>query len=242
VSTIRNDVSVAILAGGLGTRLRRAVADRPKVLAPVAGRPFLCYLLDLLSRWAIREVVLLTGHRAAQVQAALGEAYEGMRLVYSVEDTPLGTAGALRLALPLLPAANVLLLNGDSFCEFDLASLCRHHDEKGAGASLALCEVADTTRFGRVQLDGHGRVVRFEEKGGGGRGWINAGVYLLRRELVAAMAAGRPLSLERDVLPGWVDSRQVWGQRTSGRFLDIGTPQSYAQAEAFFAEQALTVG
>jgi NDP-sugar pyrophosphorylase family protein len=241
--TTPNDLGVAILAGGLGTRLRQAVADRPKVLAPVAGRPFLCYLLDQLIRWAIDEVVLLVGHRAGQVRAALGESYQGIRLVYSVESTPLGTAGAVRLALPHFRAGHLLLLNGDSFCDFDLPSLCQMHDERAAGATLALCEVPDTARFGRVRQDSGGRVVCFEEKGdSSGAGWINAGVYLLRRDLIGAIAPGRPLSLERDLFPGWVQSGQVWGQRTSGRFLDIGTPTSYAQAEAFFAGQGVTVG
>src|SRR5438552_901643 len=134
-------VSAAILAGGLGTRLRPAVADRPKVLAPVSGRPFVCYLLDLLHRHSIREVALLTGHRAAQVRATLGDFYRGMQMRYSVESEPLGTAGAVRLALPLLTASRVLLLNGDSFCDVDLTDFSRHHGEIAAGVSLALCEV-----------------------------------------------------------------------------------------------------
>jgi NDP-sugar pyrophosphorylase family protein len=227
--------SAAILAGGLGTRLRPAVADRPKVLAPVGGRPFVCYLLDLLHRHSVREVVLLTGHNAAQVRAALGDSYRGMRLRYSTESAALGTAGAVRLALPLLPAPRVLLLNGDSYCDVNLAAFARRHDEVAAGVSLALCEVADAVRFGRVQTDAAGRVVRFEEKQpGAGKGWINAGVYLLQRELIEPSPADWPVSLEREMFPAWVGRGLVWGQCGGGRFLDIGTPDSYAQAEAFF--------
>ncbi len=228
--------SVAILAGGLGTRLRPAVADRPKVLAPVAGRPFICRLLDQLRAFSIREVVLLAGHRAGEVRAALGEHYQGMRLRYSVEAQPLGTAGAVRLALPLLPAGELLLLNGDSFCAIDLGAFGRQHEARSAQASLALCEAQDAARFGQVRLDEADRVVRFEEKkAGAGSGWINAGVYLLRRELFAAVPAGQAVSLERDLLPAWVAGGRVHGYRTGGRFLDIGTPGSYARAEAFFA-------
>jgi NDP-sugar pyrophosphorylase family protein len=233
------DLSVAVLAGGLGTRLQPAVADRPKVLAPVAGRPFLCHLLDRLHRHAVRRVVLLAGHRAEQVRAALGESYRAVRLVYSVEDRPLGTAGAVRLALPLLSAAHVLLLNGDSYSEADLDAFYREHEFRGAGTSLVLCRVADRARFGSVAVDDRGRVLRFIEKEAPEApprvGWINAGVYLLRRDLIADLPLGQPLSLEHDVLPEWVERGQVHGHRDEGRFLDIGTPESYAAAEAFFA-------
>ena len=121
------DVTAAILAGGLGTRLRPAVADRPKVLAPVGGRPYLTYLLDQLAGAGVREVVLLTGYAADEVRDALGDRYGRMRLRYSVEPAPLGTAGALRLALPLLAAPAVLLLNGDSYCDADLGAFRRSH-------------------------------------------------------------------------------------------------------------------
>jgi NDP-sugar pyrophosphorylase family protein len=230
-------LSVAILAGGLGTRLQGVVPDRPKVLAGVRGQPFLCYLLDELGRQGIREVILLTGHRASQVQEALGASYRGMHLRYSVEDRALGTAGAVRLALASLPSRTILLLNGDSFCEVDLAAFRRHNDALAAKVSLVLSRVPSTARFGRVQTDGEGRIVRFVEKGAcPGPGWINAGIYLLERDRLAELPAGVPLSLERDVLPGLVEAGQVGGHRTFGRFLDIGTPESLAEAEDFFAD------
>jgi NDP-sugar pyrophosphorylase family protein len=228
------DATAAILAGGLGTRLRSVVADRPKVLAPVGGRPFLSYLLDQLAAAAIRKVVLLTGHGAGQVRDAIGDTHGGLRLVYSAEPAPLGTGGALRHALPHLSAPAVLLLNGDSYCDVNLEEFARFHQAESAGVGLVLVRVPDASRFGRVRLGRTGRVLRFEEKAATrGRGWINAGVYLLDRSLVAEVPPG-PLSLERDLLPGWVARRRVRGFRSDGRFLDIGTPQSYALAEQFF--------
>jgi NDP-sugar pyrophosphorylase family protein len=233
---IAEKMTVAILAGGLGSRLQGVVPDRPKVLAEVGGRPFLCYLLDELGRQGVVEVLLLTGHRASQIRDALGESYQGMRLHSSREDEPLGTAGAVRLALPLVRTEQLLLLNGDSFCEVDVTALRQGHEERAAEASLVLWRAPDTGRFGRVQIGRDGRIVRFTEKGVRvGPGWINAGVYLLQRHLIGELPAGRALSLERDVLPGWVAARRVRGQRTSGRFLDIGTPESFAAAEGFFA-------
>src|SRR5438105_3788922 len=115
-------VSAAILAGGLGTRLRPAVADRPKVLAPIHGRPYLTFLLDQLADAFIEEVVLLTGFQAGQVRRTLGETYAGMRLLYSEEPAPLGTAGAVRWALDKLSLPTILLLNGDSYCDVHLSA------------------------------------------------------------------------------------------------------------------------
>jgi NDP-sugar pyrophosphorylase family protein len=230
------DLTATILAGGLGTRLRSVVADRPKVLAPVRGRPFLAFLLDQLADAAIRKVVLLTGHRAEQVQEAFGETYEGMRLIYAKEPTPLSTAGALRRALPLVTGSRVVLLNGDSYCDVCIDELHDWHCQQKAGASLGLVEVPDVSLFGQVRRDRIERVIAFEEKGQAhGSGWINAGVYLIERKLLAELPADRPLSLECDVLPNWVSRRLVYGMECGNRFIDIGTPESYSEAEAFFS-------
>jgi NDP-sugar pyrophosphorylase family protein len=230
------DVTAAILAGGLGTRLRSAVPDRPKVLAEVCGRPFITYLLDRLVEASFLEVVLLTGYRGRQVQETLGETYQGMRLLYSEEPQPLGTAGALRLGLPQLKGRQVLLLNGDSYCEVDLPAFWKWHELIESSASMVLVRVPDVSRFGHVDCDSAGRLVGFREKqAANGAGWINAGVYLLERALVEQLPMG-PLSLERDLLPQWVARRLVWGMKCRGRFLDIGTPESYVEAESFLLE------
>jgi NDP-sugar pyrophosphorylase family protein len=229
------DITAAILCGGLGSRLRSVVADRPKALAPVGGRPFLTYLLDQLAAAAVGEVVLLTGYRADQVYDALGPTYAGMSLLYSEEPTPLGTGGALRLALPCLSGRTVLLLNGDSFCDVDLPAFRAFHRRHAADASLVLARARDTSRFGRVRTGPGGRVWGFEEKGSApGGGWINAGVYLLDRGLVEELPPGRPASLEREAFPAWAAAGRLHGFRCPGRFLDIGTPTSYAEAERFF--------
>jgi NDP-sugar pyrophosphorylase family protein len=231
----RGNVAAAILAGGLGTRLRPVVDDRPKVLATVQGRPFLAHLLERLAAASVRRVVLLTGYCSEQVRDALGETYAGVRLVYSAEPAPLGTAGAVRHALPLLAAPTVLLLNGDSCCDVSLAAFRSFQRRHLAEASLVLARVPDISRFGRVETGPGGLVRCFEEKGGAtGRGWINAGVYLLDRALIEALPEGRPASLEGDLLPAWVAAGRVHGYRCRGRFLDIGTPESYAEADAFF--------
>jgi NDP-sugar pyrophosphorylase family protein len=228
------ELTAAILAGGLGTRLRSALDDRPKVLAPVSGRPFLTYLLDMLRAACVRRVVLLTGYKGEQVETALGEYYQGMTLVYSAEASPLGTGGALRAALPQLDSPTILLLNGDSYCGMDLGAFAAFHRRSVADASIALTRVDDAGRFGRVETDAKGRVTAFAEKQpASGPGWINAGVYLLERGLIDEIPLGRPVSLERELLPAWIENKTVYGQRRTRPFLDVGTPESFLTAAAF---------
>jgi NDP-sugar pyrophosphorylase family protein len=227
------DMTAAILAGGLGTRLRSVVADRPKALAEVRGRPFLAHQLDILMAAGVQSVVLCTGYLGDQIEAAFGDAYGSMRLTYSRESAPLGTAGALRLALPLLQSDPVLVLNGDSICRTDLKSFWEWHRAAGAAASLLLMEVSDDRRYGRVQIDELGGVIGFVEKGQqSGPGWVNAGVYLLGHQVLQAIPAGEIVSLERDVFPLWA-GRGLCGYRVQGAFLDIGTPETYAVADEF---------
>jgi len=228
------NVTAAILAGGMGMRLRPVVADWPKVLAPVHGRPYATYLLDQLAAAGAREVVLLTGYRAKQVLETVGEHYAGMRLIHSPEASPLGTGGALRKALSRLRSADVLLQNGDSWCDADLADFFKFHRLNNADLSLVLVKANDSTRFGQVHVSADARVERFEEKTEGGNGWINAGIYLIARSLIREIPARENVSLERDLIPHWLaEGRHIYGYRHDGRLLDIGTPESYAAAEEF---------
>lgn len=235
MSTHLAAIPVAILAGGLGTRLRPVIGERAKVVAEVAGRPFLAHLLDQVAGAGFREVVLCTGFRADEVAAALGTHHAPLRLHYSVETEALGTGGALRQALPLLDAPAFLAMNGDSFCETDLAALWSWHCEKRAEATLVAVEVPDASRYGRVEIDADDRVRRFTEKHpGDDPGWINAGIYCLSRSLLAACEADRAFSLERDALPAWAAGARLHGHRVRGRFIDIGTPGAYAAVSRFF--------
>lgn len=149
----------------------------------------------------------------------------------------------MRWASPLLRGDTVLLLNGDSYCDASLSAFREFHAGMGAAASVVLARVADASRFGQVRVGEGGQLVRFAEKGAArGAGWINAGVYLFARRLVETIPQGRGASLERDLLPGWVAQGQVAGYCCPGRFLDIGTPESYAVAEDFFRAPALITG
>jgi NDP-sugar pyrophosphorylase family protein len=180
-------------------------------------------------------VVLCTGHLGDQVRSAFGDRYGSLRLQYSEEPTPLGTGGALGKAGSLLESDPVLALNGDSFCDLDLNEFWRFHCSARAVGSVALTEMDDTRRYGRVVSQSDGTICEFAEKTDTReRGWINAGIYLLSQRLLRSIPADRPVSLEREVLPSWT-GRGLFGYRSQGRFLDIGTPETYAAAEQFFA-------
>lgn len=227
------DIPGIILAGGLGTRLKRVVGDRPKPLAAVGGRPFVCYLLDSLASAGLREVILCSGHLGEVLRATLGERHGDMRLGYSHETKPLGTGGAVARAFGLIHGDEALVLNGDSYCQADLAGFWAGHQKRRAAGSILAARVEEAGRFGRLRLGEDEAVLGFEEKGQGGPGWINAGVYLLHRQIFTGVAGDASVSLEKEIFPRWA-GRGLWGQRSGGRFIDIGTPASYAQAEAFF--------
>jgi len=231
------DVPALILAGGLGTRLRSAVPQTQKVVAPVQRRPFLARLLDQLSAAGLRRAMLLTGHGADEVERTLGVQYGSLRLEYSREATPLGTAGAVRHALKLVTKPTFLLVNGDSYCNVDLQAFFEFHRGRRADLSMAIARVDDAGRYGQVRFDAEDRLTSFEEKNAAaGAGWINTGVYLIQRELFQNVPKGAPQSLERDWLPRWTTSKIVVGFRCTGPFLDIGTPESYAAAQDYFTD------
>lgn len=227
-------IDAIILAGGMGTRLRGVVTDRPKVLAPVKERPFLTRLLDQLAAARIESVVLSTGFMADQIESVIGKTYGGMCIHYSREQEALGTAGGLRLALSKTASDPVFALNGDSFCAVDLNQFYEFHCARKACATILLTHVEDASRFGRVEIDNEGAVRNFEEKGGAtSPGWINAGVYCMARSVIEDFPAGKALSIERDVFPKLI-GLGLWAFRGGGAFIDIGTPQSYGEAQHFF--------
>jgi D-glycero-alpha-D-manno-heptose 1-phosphate guanylyltransferase len=227
-------VTTVILAGGLGTRLRSVVPGRPKVLANILGRPFLTFLLDQLVLADVRDVVLCTGYMADEIDKQLGNTYKSLRLVYSRENVHLDTGGALRLALPHLNSDAVLIMNGDSFVDIDLTVYLDWFFKKKCQAALLLTNVTDTGRYGKVVVAEDGLLLAFEEKGFNiGPGWINAGVYIMKKSLIATIPAGTPFSLEREFFPKLVD-KGLYGFCFKGEFIDIGTPETFALAEEFF--------
>lgn len=227
------NIDVAILAGGLGTRLSSVLPDTPKVMAPLGRRPFLDFLLEALTTQGARRIVLCLGVRAQSVIDYLKRCdYSPLEIHCSVEPQPLGTAGALAFALPQFRSNPVLVMNGDTWAEADLKAFVAAHAQAGAPASILCAEVADARRYGRVEVDANGRVTRFEEKSAGAAsaGWVNAGVYLVDRSLLNQMSSERSQSLERDVFEA-LPPGTLYAHCGAASFLDIGTPESLAKAD-----------
>ena len=225
-----------VLVGGVGSRLRGVIgSDLPKPMAPIGGRPFLAWLLDQLRDAGCRDVWLLTGHRGEVIEQFVGDgAAWGLRVRYSREPEPLGTAGALRHALPGLSTDTCLVMNGDSYLAAPLPRLLGSHARFRPVLTMALARVADTRRYGSVELGAADLVTAFREKEAGPMprpGLINAGVLVMETALLGSIPTGRPVSLEQEVLPTLVDGR-VRGEVFDVPFVDIGVPESYAALDA----------
>jgi NDP-sugar pyrophosphorylase family protein len=228
------DLPVLILCGGLGTRLLPVLADRPKALAPIAGRPFLELQIGLLRDQGARHFVLCVGHRAAQVREEFGDGSRlGVRIDYSIEgDRLLGTGGAIRLAERFFDPAAVVV-NGDTYLDVDHNRVVRHHalarQESGVLATLTLARLEDARRYGTVDLDPAGQFVTgFREKdetAAARPGWLNAGAYVIERELLDRVPPGKVRSVERDVFPAALrDGCRIAALTCDRPFYDIGTP------------------
>jgi len=216
-----------VLAGGLGTRLRSAVPDLPKCLAPVGGRAFLELQLQALAAQGFDRFVLSLGHMAGAVQ----EAVRGFRVAAAidcvVEAQPLGTGGAVLHAMHEAAVDEAAVINGDTFIEADLQPmLVPLAAGSGERARMAVVEVEDRARYGGVELDGP--VVRaFVEKGRRGPGLINAGLYRLHRSAFDGFARGSAFSIETQVMPALLPKAALYAARLHGEFIDIGVPEDY---------------
>ncbi|AWK85501.1 sugar phosphate nucleotidyltransferase [Azospirillum thermophilum] len=224
------NIDVAVLAGGLGSRLRGVTGGTPKVLAPVAGRAFLGHLLDHLGKFGARRVVLCLGDQADRVTAwlARGGPTGSMDVVCEIEPSPLGTAGALGYVRSELRSNPVLVMNGDTFLDADLRAFVAFHRLSGAEASLLCVAVEDAARHERVDVGPDGRLRAFLGKAPG-PGTISAGVYLFSAAFLDGIAAAGVASLEHDVLakapPGSLHAHVA-----KARFVDLGAPESAAAA------------
>jgi mannose-1-phosphate guanylyltransferase len=221
-----------VLAGGEGTRLRPLTLTTPKPVLPLAGRPFLSFMLDWLHGHGVDEAILSLGFLSDAVHAVLGDIQSGMRLRYVHEDEPLGTAGPVRLAADEgILADRFFVLNGDVLTDMDLTVELAQHESSGAAATLALIEVDDVASYGVVPTGDAGEVLEFREKSPGPAptNRINAGAYVLERSVVDLIPAGRAVSFEREVFPQMVGNG-LYGWAAAGYWIDIGTPERYLEA------------
>jgi mannose-1-phosphate guanylyltransferase len=228
-------MDAVILVGGSGTRLRPLTLRTPKPMLPLVDRPLLAYLFDQLAAAGVDRAILACGYLPDALVAHFGDggaSASGLALEYVIEDEPLGTAGAARLAAAGRVDETFLLLNGDILSEHDLGALIAHHRARGASASIALVQVDDPSRYGVVECDVDGMVGRFVEKPAPGESssdLVNAGAYVLEPSVLASIPAGRAVSIEREIFPALVGNGLA-ALALDGYWSDVGTPESYLAA------------
>lgn len=222
-----------LLAGGFGTRLSHIVSDVPKPMAPVCGKPFLQYILDDLAQQGMQRVVLAVGYKADCIQRFFGNSYCGMQLVYSLEDKPLFTGGAIKKALSVCAEPNVFILNGDTFFAVDLATMLAAHLNHNALLTIATKQMSNFKRYGTVKTDATGRIIGFTEKQPCKAGAINGGVYLLRKNALEQIPLEK-FSFETDFMEKQFVDQPFYAISSDGYFIDIGVPEDYAKAQEDF--------
>ncbi len=225
-----------ILAGGFGTRLQSIISDLPKPMAPVNGEPFLNYQLRYLKHYGIKNVIFSTGYMAQAIRSYYGNEWEGLAILYSHEENPLGTGGGIRLALEKSNEETNLVLNGDSFFDVNIFHFFRVHGADTSRSSLALRRIQNAARYGTIELNQDNEIVSFHEKHGIEKeGLINGGIYLLEKTFfIENTPAGKNFSIEKDFFEKHAGKKELKGYESEGYFIDIGIPDDFKKAQDDF--------
>ncbi|HHU33600.1 MAG TPA: NTP transferase domain-containing protein [Bacteroidetes bacterium] len=222
-------MEVIILAGGLGTRLRSAIGEVPKPMAPVDGKPFLHYQLLWLESSGVDKVVLSIGYKAEMITDHFGQKFNGISIEYAIEKEPLGTGGAILYAMRKTGGDRVLIVNGDTWFPVDIGRLVEEHESAAARLTIALKKMTNFSRYGTVELEGN-RIVGFREKQEMSVGLINGGIYLMDRSFVENSVNMKKFSFETDILEKRVETGAIAGVVFDVPFIDIGVPGDYMGA------------
>jgi D-glycero-alpha-D-manno-heptose 1-phosphate guanylyltransferase len=228
--TTSNSMEAIILAGGLGTRLRARISDLPKSMAPILGRPFLEILMDQLLDRGCSSLILSVGHLRQVIIERFHDSYRDIPVRYAIEESPLGTGGAIRLAIRQATEDTVLVLNGDTYLDAHYPSLLQWHVQMGSAITIAVREVPDVARYGGIEVK-DGYIEKFTEKGRTGSGWINAGLYALNRNFPWPSELSSVFSFENDLMVPHVKMLKPAAFLCSGQFLDIGVPEDLDRAQ-----------
>lgn len=216
-----------ILAGGKGTRLSHVVTDTQKVMAPISGRPFLCYVLDSLISKGFNSFILAVGYKSEQLCSFFGSSYRGAEIIYSVEHSPLGTGGAIKKAFSMCRESAAAVINGDTFFDANFTQLFDFHKKSGADITVAAKKMCNFSRYGTIDCDESGRICAFREKKYCDSGLINAGVYIVNKSLMSKIEKDS-FSFEKELLETL--SCKLYAEESDGFFIDIGVPEDYFSA------------
>ncbi len=232
-----SDLDTVILAGGLGTRLKPVLKNMPKCLAKINGKPFINILLDNCINQGLYRFIICAGYLKEQVIENMDN-YSNCEIIVSCEDKLLGTAGALKNSEKHIKSSDFLLMNGDTFIDFDINELL--NTNKGYIGSILLCEKEDTSDFGTVHIDNHNIVMDFKEKiKFKQRGLINAGRYYFNKKILNYIPDKKEYSLEIDLLPEIIENEKLLGVKIESKLIDIGTPDNLLSANRYFIDQTI---
>lgn len=241
MSVAMKNIDVFILCGGLGKRLGAMSHNIPKPMIKIDERPFLDIIIDYMADFGFRRFILGTGYKADTISDYYRKnKMSGLDILFSQEKTPLDTGGAIRNAKRLIRSNPFLVLNGDSFCEFDPLEFLNFHKQKKPLISVLLKRVFNGNEYGEVKIDRSSRILSFKEKDNGNakRCLINSGVYIFDNEVFSLMPSVSRFSLERDLFPRMAKKR-IFGHPYSGFFIDIGTPDRYLKARRYFQGKSI---
>jgi D-glycero-alpha-D-manno-heptose 1-phosphate guanylyltransferase len=218
-----------ILAGGFGTRLRSVVNDVPKPMALVRGIPFLSYLLEELNNNGFHKAIIAAGYKHETISGYFGEHYKNIELTYSIENEPLGTGGAIALAVEKVAEENFFIINGDTFFRVDFSQLEEIFIKGKSNLTIALKEMRNFDRYGTVVTSDQ-KIISFREKKFCEKGLINGGIYLINKKWLKENSPSKIFSFEKDLLEKKI-SDNITFYISDGYFIDIGIPEDYLRAE-----------
>jgi D-glycero-alpha-D-manno-heptose 1-phosphate guanylyltransferase len=228
------NIDVLILCGGQGNRLKKIVTDRPKPMAEINGHPFLDILINYIEGFGFKRFILSVCHMSDFIKNYYRDKVHSLEILFSLENEPLGTGGAVKNTEKLIYSDSFLVMNGDSFCPVNLTQFMDFHNQKNALLSMVVVESNNSEDFGQITLDNSQRIIQFEEKKRiNGKPLINAGIYLFKRDILSMIPPNIKYSLEYDLFPKLV-GKEFYGFVTEEKLLDIGTPERYEEAKRFF--------
>lgn len=228
-------IDCIILAGGLGTRLRSVVSEVPKCMASVCNQPFIYYILSYLKKYKnIDKVILSLGYKHEVLTSWLTKQHFPFEILYSIEDKPLGTGGAIKKNLQLATTEEVVIMNGDTFFDVNLNQLLEQHRNAQSKLSIALKSMKEFNRYGNVAIDNNNRVISFNEKRYCKQGQINGGIYIMNKNFKLLDSLPDKFSFETEVLQLQAKEGALFGFVHNGYFIDIGIPEDYQKANIEF--------
>jgi D-glycero-alpha-D-manno-heptose 1-phosphate guanylyltransferase len=229
---------IIILAGGLGTRLRSVVADLPKCMAPVNGKPFLDYVIDYFQQQGITDFIFSLGYKHEVIESHLNNQYSTSNIQYSIEEDPLGTGGAIKKACSLVKSKNIFVTNGDTLFKADTSALQNFHKQKNADCTVALKPMKNFDRYGAIKLNEDDSIRSFNEKKYYDEGLINGGLYMLDVENFLNESFPEKFSFETAYLEKFYTQHKMYGLVQDEYFIDIGIPEDYARAGRELGERS----